>query len=124
MRRRLNARCKGFLEVHHADDKPCYNDKRVGYLHRTARDFIESESYWPTVLENTGYSSFTPEERWANALLWLQKAYPFASNMTNITKMCLRTAVQIQSRTGIVQKTYLDEFCRAQYHYLYENQGY
>jgi hypothetical protein len=42
MRRRLNARCKGFLEVYHVDDKPCYNDKRVGYLHRTARNFIES----------------------------------------------------------------------------------
>jgi hypothetical protein len=75
-------------------------------------------------LENTGYSSFTPKERLPNALLWLQKAYSFASNMTNATKMCLRTAVQTQSRTDIVQKPYFDEFCRAQYHYLYENQGY
>lgn len=60
MRRRLNARCKGLIEVRWTGDKPEYDDRSVGYLHRIARDFVESEAYWLRVMESTGHDSFNP----------------------------------------------------------------
>lgn len=121
MRRRLNARCKGFIEVQLKDSKKGHGDKKVGYLHRTARDFVESESYWPTVLGNTDRPSFDTEERWANAFLWLQKAYPFIDSTKLCTRMCIDSAVRKQRKTGVVQKTYLDHLIRAQYEHIYSH---
>jgi hypothetical protein len=75
MRRRLNARCKGLLEVKTYTKEP-NSDPSISYLHRTARDFVESEAYWPLVMDTTGHASFKPLERWANASLWIQKKSP------------------------------------------------
>ncbi|KAF2730953.1 hypothetical protein EJ04DRAFT_579444 [Polyplosphaeria fusca] len=122
MERRLNARCRGFIEV--SSDKHIttkFFEQSVSYLHRTARDFVESENYWQTVLEATGYDKFNPYERWANANLWLQKTHPqittgdYHSNKFKLR--CIDSALTLQKNTGFVQKTYLDEFCNA--HSLY-----
>ena len=51
MRTRLNARCRGFVEVHLSRGTAGPGGKTVGYLHRTARDFIESTDYWPKVIK-------------------------------------------------------------------------
>lgn len=104
MRRRLNARCKGLIEVSKADK----GDDRVRYLHRTARDHIESDSYWPLVLQTVG-NDFVPDLYWANALLRIQKS-PFQTKLLSNTLDFVRCVHMIESRTKIVQKTYLDGF--------------
>jgi hypothetical protein len=116
MRRRLNARSKGLIEVHrHEVCNPEYMDRSIGYLHRTARDFIESENYWPTVLRSTGHASFEPEKRWANSCLWLHKRLPTVYFSDYLLEECLINARIVRDKTGLVQKSYLDEVYRAEY---------
>jgi hypothetical protein len=120
MRRTLNARCKGLIEVHRGHVvTPVYGDQSVSYLHHTARDFIESENYWPTVLQITGRASFKPEERWANAHLWLHKTAPFLDPKHLLLGKCITDARILQKKTGLIQKPCLDEVCRAQYVHRY-----
>ena len=116
MKRRLNARCKGFLEVLKPRRNSELYDHQVSYLHRTARDFIESEEYWPTVLQSTGHDDFKSEERCANARLWLLKSHPKASAQGHPSAQGLRevsksvaSAVLMRKKTSLVPKTYLDE---------------
>jgi hypothetical protein len=81
MRRRLIARCKGMLETSNTgSNRPVY-DHEIIYLHRTARDYIESEDYWPIVLQTAGQHAFKPGQRWANANLWLYKVHPIAAQL-------------------------------------------
>jgi hypothetical protein len=119
MRTRVNARCRGFVEVRLSDANT--GDKRVGYLHRTARDFIESKKYWNMVLETTNQDAFRAEERWANAHLWIQKAFPFVRKQEVLLQRCVQSALVLQEKTGLVQRTYLDKVCRAQYQHYYLN---
>jgi hypothetical protein len=123
MRRRLIARCRGFLDIRN-DHPSQYDGMKVGYLHRTAKDFIESNTYWSVVLEHTDHDEFKPEEHWANALMWLLKAYPFSvPDKIEYARKYLQSAIMIQNRSGVVQKTRLDEFYRVrhlgipEYHY-------
>ncbi|KAH7074711.1 hypothetical protein BKA63DRAFT_596298 [Paraphoma chrysanthemicola] len=123
MRRRLNARCKGFIQIDQdVVGFPAHRDRQVHYLHRTARDFIESENYWPTVLQSTGHSLFKPEEHWANSYLWMHESMsppPSSSLMTTpspssyyvegLLDNCVAIACVLQARTGLVQKSYLDQ---------------
>jgi hypothetical protein len=114
MRRRLNARCKGFIEViqgraEEPDDPTrleIYDE--VSYLHRTARDFVESEEYWPVVMQTTACENFKPEERRANAHLWLHKAL-HTQGTKGEPRFCIKGAFLVQQKTGLIQKTYLDE---------------
>jgi hypothetical protein len=118
MRRRLNARCKGLLEL----PDPYVGDRSTGgnydhaitYLHRTARDFVESDQYWPLVLETTCHDTYDAEARWANANLWLLKVHPDITKLPErsaqeLKARCIDSAVAIQKMTGIVQATYLTE---------------
>ncbi|KAH7357440.1 hypothetical protein BKA66DRAFT_612717 [Pyrenochaeta sp. MPI-SDFR-AT-0127] len=112
MRRRLNARCNCFLEIRDDIKEESTNNPWVAYLHRTARDFVESEIYWHQVLQTTNYHSFKAEERWANAYLWLLKVGALVSEpMMRIVYTTV--TFLIHGKPGTVQKTYLDEFCRA-----------
>jgi hypothetical protein len=124
MRRRLSARCKGLLEVqaafdptkhgprHGSSELPSY-DHTVTYLHRTARDWIESGERWKAVLGSSSQNSFVPEERWANSNLWLLKVHPLILksyyHSKFITRQCLDSAIAIYFLKGSVQAVYLDE---------------
>jgi hypothetical protein len=46
-RRRLNSRCKGFLE------SPKWGDGKIRYLHRTAKDFLHSAHMWARIEAGT-----------------------------------------------------------------------
>lgn len=121
MKTRLEARCRGFVEVRLSDKNT--GDKRAGYLHRTARDFIESKKYWDMVLDTTDRDAFKAEERWANAHLWTQKAFPFVRKQEVLLQRCIQSAIVMQDKTGLVQRTYLDQTCRAQYQHYHLNKG-
>ncbi|KAH7087599.1 hypothetical protein FB567DRAFT_525324 [Paraphoma chrysanthemicola] len=112
MRRRLNARCRGFIEIdRNIVGSSAYSDRRISYLHRTARDFIESENYWPTVLRSTGHSLFKPEERWAMSYIRMYKSMPAVSYGNQLLGRCVQIARALQESTGLVQKSYLDQIC-------------
>jgi hypothetical protein len=50
MRRRLNSRCKGLLEVGRpATNDPSSQEPTVQYLHRTVKDYIEDEDIQATL---------------------------------------------------------------------------
>jgi hypothetical protein len=120
MRRRLIARCRGFLETWTPNGERPFFDHEITYLHRTARDYIESDDYWEKVQQTVGYEAFKSEERWANANLWVHKAHPFINvhqrsqdyNFELFMIKCLKSAMVLQEKTGTVAKTYLDEVFR------------
>jgi hypothetical protein len=112
MSRRINARCKGLLEAQRQHTEPVY-DYTVSYLHRTARDYVESDTYWNVVLDSTNHFYFQPQARWANASLWLHKVHPTVlpgdhSDEYTMTS-CLDSAITMYEITGKVQATYLNE---------------
>lgn len=110
MRRRLNARCRGFLDTRMPATDRNIMDRQVNYLHRTAKDFIESEDFWPTVLETTDHDGFDPNEHWANAFLWYEKSFLITdrASAANSRHRCVMQALYMQNKTRLVPKTYLD----------------
>jgi hypothetical protein len=131
MRCRVKARSGGLLEAHpfpirtHNNEGDWFgglkdsrsHDHNVSYLHRTARDYMESDAVWPTVLEASSYDAFPCDERWANAHLWLHKTSPMP-RMSQIKareaeERCLDMAIKSQKRTGILPWAYLAEVLKA-----------
>jgi hypothetical protein len=125
MKRRLNARCKGILEgqvrkrtssLRGPGTKSDLYDYAVSYLHRTARDYIESDAYWKNVEEGSGHAALQPEARWANANLWLRKVHPLANSSSDHLKYrenrCLNSAITLHKETGVIQVLYLNEVYR------------
>ncbi len=60
MERRLNYRCKGMLEVHHIPNTHIYFSRRVGFLHRTAGDYLQTLAI-QKMLKNFKNDSFNVE---------------------------------------------------------------
>ncbi|KAJ0115843.1 hypothetical protein J7T55_004012 [Diaporthe amygdali] len=52
MRRRLNGRCKGLLEIYQDPGSVDYLGYRVEFLHRTVRDFLDTKEMANFLLEN------------------------------------------------------------------------
>lgn len=125
MKRRLKSNCKGFLEVEHhgtvsdnVRELGQFSKMKIRYLHRTARDFLHSESNWKVIMEATADPSFDPEERWANAFLWAFKisVSPHTNNSDDVIDSftwCVEYALRLETRDGKVRLTYLDEVGRA-----------
>lgn len=120
MRRRLSARCKGFLEFHKCQDLAVVkHDLQVSYLHRTARDFIESGDCWPRVLQKTGGKLLDTTGRWVNAKLWMLKAHPSPRYQWNPHDRIVE--VMFTTSNEKVPKTWLDSYLNARF--SYENEG-
>ncbi|KAH7068640.1 hypothetical protein FB567DRAFT_457239 [Paraphoma chrysanthemicola] len=117
MYRRLISRCKGFLEIEGKQFDPAQAEAKatpIGWIHRTAKDFLQSKDMWSRILEATGHDSFDIEMRWMNGLLAAFKAtsttppakwYEF--------KACIECAILRQHRTRICPVKYLDELGHA-----------
>jgi hypothetical protein len=62
MESRLKVRCAGLLEVQHQDSKGIVDkvrwDSKVQYIHRTARDYVESNSVWHDLISKTQGTAF------------------------------------------------------------------
>ncbi|KAF2263129.1 hypothetical protein CC78DRAFT_497371 [Lojkania enalia] len=72
MRRRLNSRCKGLIEVAQRNFSP---NSSVEYLHRTVKDFMEKESTWGKVKAMTP-STFDPHFALCKSFLMQLKKMP------------------------------------------------
>lgn len=165
MERRLKSRCMGLLEVFeplHPDNtteegravhfrspdlekkmNPArIEDLKVRYLHRTARDFLQSPPIWERILQMTGHTDFDTDARWANGFLWTLKVgrkvelkettrnlylsadhqMPWSkdsqmpSHMWLLLSWCIEYAVRMERRDGKVRLKYLDEVSQATFH--------
>jgi hypothetical protein len=43
-----------------------FTDSAVGWIYRTAGEFLESKPKWDSVLESTGHDAFGANRHWAN----------------------------------------------------------
>jgi hypothetical protein len=113
MSRRLNARCRGFLEVNGLGVTDIA-EHRVSYIHRTAKDFIESKNRWQRVQDAT--HGFEPDNHWANSFLWTLKTM-FVRKTKEYREAqirCILHAVSAQNTKNKVQFTYINEVVRIQ----------
>lgn len=141
MKRRLNSRCKGLLEVYEysgTNIEPGLTigeTLKVGYLHRTAREYFRSERIRHRVLDATNQPPFNPCQNWANGFLWSLKTIEPKGVNTNSPSMslaerkwyawrpltlCMSYALKLQGQDGHVRRTYLDEVGRAGFQELQE----
>lgn len=133
MTRRLKSRCKGFLEVYehtgteHEPSLRIGERMKVGFLHRTARDYLREDRIKAQLLDAVRHTSFNASERWANAHLWsLKTLEPKANNKIGTNPSfgvrrwyawdpitwCVEYALKLQYEDGKVRMTYLDEVGR------------
>lgn len=118
MRRRLNSRCKGLLEVGNPlVDLGNSDDRTVQYLHRTVKDYIESGEA-RCKLQNAMKEPFDPHFRLCAAnlvdLKVIDGTVDFLANGTLWSRVqrCLYSASRVQPmhRAGII--SFLDEMDR------------
>lgn len=70
-RLRLTARCAGFLEVTNIPGTFLMGpNSLIDYFHRTAKDFLESEDVWATILSETENTDFNPCVTLMGSSLW------------------------------------------------------
>jgi hypothetical protein len=143
--RRLRSRCKGLLEVYYEgsgetrikvsrealnshfklmktdrDSPQDLTSFKVGYLHRTARDYLHSPRVWEIICEATANTSFDAQESWANCFLWCLKTIRPIDNISSVKwelwdplSWCMEYALRLQERDGKTRLTYLDEVSKA-----------
>ncbi|KAF2803249.1 uncharacterized protein BDZ99DRAFT_576168 [Mytilinidion resinicola] len=117
MNRRLISRCKCFLEVESWHEDPSVGlstHSYVRFIHRTAKDFLQSSDMWKTILNATGHDAFDPERHWANGFMGILKAV----NTTSDAKWenfiwCIEYALMLENKLQSSFVDYLDEVSRA-----------
>ena len=89
MKRRLNSRCKGFLEVRSTDASSKHSrSPTVEYLHQTVKDFLEKPEIWTRIVAAIE-TLFLPALPLSRAFLWTIKSL----DLITITKDSLRDLV-------------------------------
>ncbi|OCL14738.1 hypothetical protein AOQ84DRAFT_220108 [Glonium stellatum] len=73
----LTVHCAGLLEIWSGKDE---RDKRVNYLHRTGRDFIESPRIWKIIEQKTAGTEFNPNASLLKSCLYQLIAHCDSSN--------------------------------------------
>lgn len=114
--RRLKVRWKGLLETKQHDYMGC-NIKYISFLHRTARDFIDSEEIYTMISQNAAMDNTETERRLANAKLWCLKTHPrtvILHCFIDKADECLTVAKAIEERTHILPLAYLDAVFRVE----------
>ncbi len=118
MRRRLNSRCKGFLEVGRTSSDPdVSNGETVQYLHRTVKDYLASEEA-QKILRAATKPSFDPHLSFcAGSLAYLKtinndRSFLRGGSFWARVKMCLDSASQVRKTSCAKRLLLLDELDR------------
>jgi NACHT domain len=123
MKRRLNSRCKGLIEVVDiSSSRVEYIDTRVPfrvqYLHRTVKDFLELPEQWARITATTD-SSFHAQERLLRAYILYLKTLPpdilDRDMLWDVITWIIEYAFQLQEASGNAETELLDEFDKAAY---------
>ncbi|OBT57523.1 hypothetical protein VE04_02112 [Pseudogymnoascus sp. 24MN13] len=113
MRRRLKSRCKGLIEAPVSNWR-CNEsgaDSYIEYIHRTAKDFLESPDIWSKILRGAG-NSFDPNRCLCNSFLFRLKTTPptyIHELYWGLLSWCLEYATQVELSSGDAPITYIDE---------------
>lgn len=75
-KRQLNARCKDLVHITSNPDEPEFIGVRVGFLHRTVKDFLETAEIH-TLLSNRTGNTYDSNSSLSKAYLSMAKAYPY-----------------------------------------------
>ncbi len=119
MRRRLNSRCKGFLEVERKSNDPeLSNEGTVQYLHRTVKDYLASEEVQKT-LSAALKPSFDPHlSMCAGSLAYLKSIddLGFLRHEVSWTRLniCLDSASRVRKTSRSKSILLLDELDRTE----------
>lgn len=112
MRRRLKSRCKGLIE---APVRQSGADSYVQYIHRTAKDFLETPDIWAKILRGAD-NSFDPNRSLCNSfLLQIKTLSPTDLKDLNcwyLLSWCLEYATQVELSCGEPLITHIDEVSR------------
>ncbi|OCL07889.1 hypothetical protein AOQ84DRAFT_222459 [Glonium stellatum] len=102
MRRRLNSRSKGLIEVS--------DSKKVQFLHRTVKDFIDAPRNWTKIVKEAGFS-FDPIMKLCSAYLFKIKTVnpDRPDRWQDALKALIEYAIQIQENRGTAPIAILDE---------------
>ena len=117
MRRRLNSRCKGFLEVERNSNHPeLSNGGTVQYLHRTVKDYLASEGVQKT-LSAALKPSFDPHvSMCAGSLAYLKTIRDDAGFLGELfwtrVNICLDSASRVRKTSRAKRILLLDELDR------------
>lgn len=105
-RRRLNTRCKGLIEASVTGTQP----GRVEYLHRSAKDFLESKRVWEKIIHGGG-RSFNPNRCLCAAFLYRLKVSYIgkASDLWDGISWVMEYSLQAEQATSTPEVAILDE---------------
>ncbi|PMD46947.1 hypothetical protein L207DRAFT_560602 [Hyaloscypha variabilis F] len=110
----LTARCAGLLEIiqSHSEGNRVFGDGEVVYLHRTARDFVESPAVWQELLSRTATTDFHPVVSMVRSgvsqLSWRYKLFE-GSQDDSLRVEVMRYAYQAELETDLPQTIQLDK---------------
>lgn len=139
---RLKACCAGFLEVS-TDSDNLHSDhslvtpalkiskRKVLYLHRTARDFLERPDRWAEVLQYTSETSFNPHVALLRSTVMRLKVEIFTNesannsfeNVWDVVGAALLFARDAEAETGYTHRALLNELKHLGIHH-WDNMGY
>lgn len=117
MQRRLNARCKGLLEVGEGGDGSfvkMFLEPRVDFLHRTARDFLITKDMQNMLARNLKHN-FEPKSCFCKAFVAQMKALDYRGHVgsepvfEDLLENLTFYAHELELEAGVHQAAFLDE---------------
>ncbi|KAL8321820.1 hypothetical protein RB593_004074 [Gaeumannomyces tritici] len=112
MRRRLNARCKGLLEIHlDPAERRQYLAHRVTFLHRTVRDFLREEEMMAYLQDTLG--DYPTNTAVLNAYIALIKVCPPDDFPDNLVPDALNFAREAEAECAEAAVECVNELVRA-----------
>jgi hypothetical protein len=114
MRRRLQSRCKGLLEVSRVE--ALGPEAKVQYLHRTVREFLEQPDIWEYLLSGT-QNSFDPNSTLIGAFLLqiktMKPVFVDAKAFFLALTACIECSLKLENTAREVHISVLNELERA-----------
>ncbi|KAL7932938.1 hypothetical protein V8C35DRAFT_281267 [Trichoderma chlorosporum] len=118
LRRRLNGRCKGLLEVCRNNDEGPYMGHRVDFLHRTVRDFLRTKEMSDFLTANAGghggpstlvFKSFVPLIK---SIPWEEIDVSDGGSLSRMPGDAIHYALKAELESGEPQVELLDDLHR------------
>lgn len=111
MRRRINARCKGLMEIGFDPSAAYFSAHRVEFLHRTVRDFLLTREM-QIILDRYMENSVNIHRSLCRAYLALAKTMPEEDPLRTLVNNVLEHSHKAELATGVSDRRVLDELER------------
>ncbi|CZR65405.1 uncharacterized protein PAC_15305 [Phialocephala subalpina] len=107
----LNVRCGGLLEI--PDLAKSGPKAKIEYMHRTARDFLHSDDYWPHLLANTAkipFNSYVSLMR--SGVLWIARNRQHSESAKTMVALLYAHYADLYAESRPLQMAILDNLDR------------